>query len=512
VEIRGLASIRTAEHTLVGAALCGRPYGFSSLVSTVCGVEAFPASLLQVLLPRALLFFYNAAPIGTQEAWMGEHYSPEEIEEALSGRLDGKRSKEIVRHLLSGCPHCQAAARQSLYELNTVADSLLPPALSTAHNTVLDRAEDFARRAASLQPEERSRFRKALSLLETGGGVVALAHKGDLEIEGLGIYEALLARSWALRYENPREMCHLAKVAVEVAHGLDSGKYSVWKLADCASRAWGELANAYRVADRLRAAEQAFIQAYKFFDKGTRDRGLLMRLLDLEASLLGARREFGRALKRLTTLSSMYRAAGETHLTGRTLITKALYLYYEGNSQEACRALEEGLGLIDKDRDPSLIAASALNQLLLLEDSGRLKDARMFLFNNRARITQAGNLLALRLRGIEGRINYGMGLLDNAERDFRVVREGFREAGMSFACALMGLEIALTLLRQGRTQEAIQEGLVSAKMFLSLKIGRELLGSFLFLEEAFKSEVLNLADLEETARYLRRMQIVLGLK
>jgi hypothetical protein len=83
---------------------------------------------------------------------------------------------------------------------------------------------------------------------------------------------------------------------------------------------------------------------------------------------------------------------------------------------------------------------------------------------------------------------------------------------MSFTCALMGLEIAITLLRQGRTQEAIQEGLASAEMFLSLSIDRELLGSFLFLQEAFQSEIINLADLEETARYLRRMQVALGIK
>ncbi|HEY4563803.1 MAG TPA: hypothetical protein VIJ36_12540, partial [Thermoanaerobaculia bacterium] len=100
----------------------------------------------------------------------------------------------------------------------------------------------------------------------------------------------------------------------------------------------------------------------------------------------------------------------------------------------------------------------------------------------------------------------------SAEKDFRAAREGFQEARMSFSCALLGLEVALTLLRQGRTQEAIQEGLVCAKMFLSLNIDRELLGSILFLEEAFTSEILNLADLEETARYLRRMQIALGIK
>src|SRR3954471_4429977 len=272
---------------------------------------------------------------------MGEHYSPEEIEQGLSG-VDEERSKEIVRHLLSGCPQCQATVQQRRYELRKTAGSALPPDLSAAYNTVLERAEDFARRAAILPPGERKRFRKALSLLETGGNAVDLAHKGDLEVEGLGVYEAFLARSWAVRYENPREMCHLAKVAVEVAHRLDSGKYGPWRLADHAARAWGELANAFRVANRYRESEKAFVRAYEFFNKGSRDRRLLMRLLDLEASLLGARREFGRALERLTTLSSMYHREGETHLAGRALITRALYIYYEGNSQEACRTLEEG--------------------------------------------------------------------------------------------------------------------------------------------------------------------------
>jgi len=200
-------------------------------------------------------------------------------------------------------------------------------------------------------------------------------------------------------------MCHLAKVAVEVAHRLDSGKHAAWKRADHAARAWGELANALRVADRLREAEQAFGRAYEFFRQGTQDRRLLMRLLDLEASLLGTRREFRRALERLTTLASMYRGAGETHLTGRTLITKSLYLYYEGKSHEAYRTLEDGLGLIDKDRDPSLLATAVLNQLLLLVDCEQFTEARIFLFNHRAQINQTGRITALKLRGTEGRIH-----------------------------------------------------------------------------------------------------------
>jgi len=330
--------------------------------------------------------------------------------------------------------------------------------------------------------------------------------------QGLGVYEALLARSWAIRYDNSREMCHLAKLAVEVAHGLASEAYGSWGVADYAARAWGELANAYRVADRLRESEQAFGRAYEFFRQGSGNRSLLMRLLDLEASLLGTLRDFGLALDRLTTLSDMYRSEGELHLAGRTLITKALYLYYKGESSEAYETLTKGLSLVDKSRDPSLIVATAFNQLLLMEECGLFKEARIFLFKTRPQLSGAGHTLALKLRWIEGRISYGLGELESAEIAFREARQGLQEADLGFATALAGIEIAMTLLRQGRTPEAIQEGLEATKLFFSLNIHRELLGSILFLEECFKSETLNLSAIEKTSRYLSRKQIQLGLK
>ena len=49
-------------------------------------------------------------------------------------------------------------------------------------------------------------------------------------------------------------------------------------------------------------------------------------------------------------------------------------------------------------------------------------------------------------------------------------------------------------------------------MFLSLNIQRELLALFSFWKRAFQTKILNLADLEETARYLRKMQIQLNIK
>jgi tetratricopeptide (TPR) repeat protein len=237
-----------------------------------------------------------------------------------------------------------------------------------------------------------------------------------------------------------------------------------------------------------------------------------MRLLDLEASLLGAIREFDLALARLSSLVELYRVAGEAHMAGRTLITKSLYLYYKGDSPEAFQALTDGLGMVDKDRDPLLMTATAFNHLLLMEDCGRFREARTFLFKNRAQLSGAGHIQTTKLRWIEGRISYGMEELESAEISFREVQSVFKDARLDFACALSGLDLAMTLMRQGRAEEAIQEGLESTAMFVSMNIHREIIGSVLFLEEAFRARTASLSLLESTVRFLRRKQIELGIK
>jgi hypothetical protein len=171
---------------------------------------------------------------------------------------------------------------------------------------------------------------------------------------GLGIYEALLARSWAVRFDDPREVCRLAEAAVEMAARFSPRTHGAQRVADLRARGWGELANACRVADRLREAKKAFGQAFAFVQRGTGDPLLKARLLDLEASFFGSLREFASAQDRLNLVPELYRQAGEPHLAGRTFIKKAVYLAYGGNPEEALRLHEEGSVSSTKSGSPIL--------------------------------------------------------------------------------------------------------------------------------------------------------------
>lgn len=372
-----------------------------------------------------------------------------------------------------------------------------------------DIVTDMPLQACSLEhlpQREYVRFQRARSLLSLGGSIRSLVI-GDIPLAGPGVLEALLTQSWAVRFSSPKEMIRLAETALEVALTLDRGKFGTRYVADLQARAWGELANAYRVGDKLRLGQHAFGQAYALLPQGTGDPYLRAHLLDLEASLLGKWREFPLALSRLKTLSNLYQDLDELHLAGRALIIRALYTFYNGDAETALKLNDEGLSLIDRDRDPTLLVLAIHNHLLFLVDLGHYGLAKRALFENRRHLLYQDRLNALKLRGIEGRISYGLGQIESAEITFREVKQGFDESGLSFSAALIRLELAMVLVYQNRIEEAEQEVIAAQNIFFSLEIYREYLGALLHLQECFRRREATVELIEFTITYLWRKEL-----
>ncbi|MFL6193724.1 MAG: hypothetical protein ACJ75H_06100 [Thermoanaerobaculia bacterium] len=370
----------------------------------------------------------------------------------------------------------------------------------------LENPLDFPLQARSLKQlskKERRRYHRVRSLLSSGGGTASLL-LANIPLAGLGVYEAILAQSWAARFADPEKMVQLAELAVEVAQGFDPRGYGSKRVADLQARAWGELGNAFRTADRLRSAQQAFGKAFHLLHRGSGDLYLKARLFEFEASLLGAWREFPLALQRLTSLSNMYLDLGEPHLAGRAFITRALYTFYSGETGRAAALNEDGLRLINRQRDPALLLLAVHNHLLFLVDLGHYDQAQRLLFENRQNFIYKDRISALRLRGIEGRISYGLGKLLSAEIAFREVKAGLLDAGMHFLGALTSLELAVVLRTQDRIQEAEQEVAVARDIFLSMGIYREYLGSILFLEESFRRREATAELIQATIKHIER--------
>jgi len=357
---------------------------------------------------------------------------------------------------------------------------------------------------------QRACFRKALALLAEGRGPRALLQKADLPLAGLGVYEALLTRGWTVRFHDPKEMILLTEVAVEVAHGLDPSVHGEKEVADLRARAWGELANAYRASDKLRSADRHLSRAYALFVQGSGDPYLIARLLDIDASLVGTWRSFSLAEDRYSLAAGFYRKLGETHLAGRGLISQALYAHYSCRPEEALRLNQEGLALIDRRRDSNLYLLAMHNDLLYLVELERFEEAKRRLFMSRQHLIYKDHVSSLRLRGIEGEIEYGLGNLVSAEIAFREVKEGMAEAGMAFHAAIASLDHAMVLLSQDRFDEAEKGVLEAMRIFSELEIYREFLGSVIVLEEVFKQRTVTPEMIKDTVAHLWRQELQIG--
>ena len=78
---------------------------------------------------------------------------------------------------------------------------------------------------------------------------------------------------------------------------------------------------------------------------------------------LGTRRQFDLAFAALDIAYSTYLEIGDSHLAGKTLITKAMYLHYSGQSEAAIPINKQAMPLIDRLRDSNLLFFSIHNQL-----------------------------------------------------------------------------------------------------------------------------------------------------
>jgi tetratricopeptide (TPR) repeat protein len=279
-----------------------------------------------------------------------------------------------------------------------------------------------------LSARERSRFLKAWRLLGAGG-ILAVTREGDMALLGPGVCEALLARSWAARHHDPEEMLHLATVARDVAARLkvrDLGQVGVTLLQ---ARAWAELANAFRVAGRLPAAEAAFEEAFGI-SNGLVDLHLSTHLLELRATLHGERGDLDSATQLLSIVTGVYDQAHERRPAGRARITHSIYVALRGRNEDALRLNAEGLARIEPAQDSVLIMTALHNRLILALRLGAQDEARRTLALCPAFDSECAVALALRLRGMEGRVLQDLGELDKAETALRQSHEGLAALGL----------------------------------------------------------------------------------
>jgi len=430
-----------------------------------------------------------------------DHPSSEELAAFVRAGLPETRTREVVRHLLLPCAPCATAVFEAMGRI------LAPgPVDEDEYDAALDRAM-----AKAVQYEQQLQQRKVeaerLEEVFAQGGVLAVQDV-PWEADDLALFDALLARSWALRHDKPAEMVRFATLAVKLAQRLDACIYGVRQLADLQCRAWSELGNAHRVSDNHRQATHALVTARGLFELGTGDAFLGVRLTELEASLAADRRDFTTALLNLTLVYRFYRRHKNDHLAGRTLILRGLYLNYADRIDDAIEALRQGRALLDPDRDPDLHYSAAHNELLCLADSGRVAEARVLRIKRSRELSlDKGRVSQVRLRAIDGRLDAAQRKYERAEAIFREVKQDFLGLNRSYHAAIAGLDLATVLFRQGKAAEAKQEALGAVEMFLALRIGEQAFAAVIVLRTFFEMRMATPALIQNLADFMRRTEM-----
>jgi tetratricopeptide (TPR) repeat protein len=434
---------------------------------------------------------------------VNEHPTPQELEGMAWNRVSGDRIREILLHVLNGCASCKAALAPhfgALFGLVEPPEPVLSAQEEERYDAAVGRAcSNVLARARELR-EARRREVCADSSFE------ALPRVPE-PLQGVPLFESLLQQSWALRHENPGEMVRLAERARGLAESMRLSDLSPQALADLQCRAWVELGNAYRVADDLSAAERALGRATERFLEGTQDDLLAARLFSVQASLLSDGRRFNLAETALDLVVGIHQRRGDLHEAGRALLKKGIVAGYQGRAEEALQLITRGLQELDEERDPRLVHMALHNHAILLLDTGQLREARIALWQARARgLDPGGRVNELKVRWLEGRINLALGELERAEAAFREVKLGFADARLVYKAALTGLELGAVLLRRERPEPAAEEILTAADIFMSLGIGREASASVLLLRRAVEQRIVDTALIDYVAGVLRRSE------
>ncbi len=112
----------------------------------------------------------------------------------------------------------------------------------------------------------------------------------------------------------------------------------------------------------------------------------------------------------------------------------------------------------------------------------------------------------LRLRWLEGKIAGGLGDLAPAEETLGEVRRAFDRLDLPYKKALVTLDLAGVLLRQGKARQVFAVIDETVRTFQRLSIDREALAGLIVLHQAAELATLTVAAVEVVAGLLKRLE------
>ena len=423
---------------------------------------------------------------------MSEWHIPEELLERFL-RLEASRqeSKQVVRHLLSGCPRCLELAHRSALE-SGLFPSLEPgrkAGWEQAYKAVFTRALAFATQEEQKLALEKLRGWAQWAQLEPLSPQVRFVRvESDSRFHTFGLYDRLLEASRWYRRTEPAEAVDIVRLAILVTERLDPATLGEKRVADLKATAWAALGNAKRIAEDFEGSRRAFNEAWRILEGGTGDPTEEARLISLEASYMKDIGEFEVAETSLEEALQLYRKVRDTHEQGRVLLKMGEIIGHL-HPERGLAHIQNALALFEREREPLLEICAQHALAWFLNDSGQPEEALAVLERARPLYRQfRDDLIQLRMHWLEGRVAYRLGEYDEAESIFAQLWEEFRARNLNQEVVLVTIDLAQVLAAKGEPERAARLAAECYSIMKNWGLHKDALAAWLVFQDALSQE------------------------
>lgn len=420
---------------------------------------------------------------------MGEgHVAEDLLDRFLRADVSREEAREIVRHLLTGCPRCSETAHRTAQETGLFVPSGAGGAAGweQAYEKVFARALAFASEEERRGADERLRGWAQWAMLEPLAPPARLAIvESESAFHTFGLYDRLLEASrWAQRSE-PAEAVDIVHLAITVARRLDPARIGKRRVADLQVAAWAALGNAQRIAEDFERAAHSFNEAWRLLEEeGTNDPLDRASLISLEASYIQDIGEFETAESALEEALEIYREAGDVHLQGRALFQMGHAIGYI-KPKRGISHIQKALALIDTTREPRLELSAQHSLAQYFAESGQPEEALAVLERARPLYEQLGDeLTQLRLHWVEGKIAHRLGKYVEAEHIFSQLWEELHARNLNQEVVLVSIEMAQVLTRKGEPVRAAELAAQCFSVMKSWRLHNDAVAAWIVFQEA----------------------------
>lgn len=182
---------------------------------------------------------------------------------------------------------------------------------------------------------------------------------------------------------------------------------------------------------------------------------------EFRASLLLANRNFNAAISELRKAEEMRSASGDQVGLAKILIQAAMVYDFLQQPGDAARTLEQVIKILVRcgaeGKELLLVALQNLADCLISD--GQLGKARALLHEIEEPFTATGEVNALKLMWLHGRLESYAGADDEARKLLEAARVGFRNQNMRREVALITLHLAALYYQYGRYAASVREAL-----------------------------------------------------